>query len=216
MNCEECLVEMETMSTNDIGGSAVALHSANCRECARVLQAITVADRLMIQERDETYATTPSDQVARRAVVIGQRRNIFGGVSLVFAALVAFSVWFSIEVIERPSSSEAFVYATEGGDRFETESFEIRCLSADNITPLLGPYTQARGSKITRTLPPLRVITVRTLASDMQKVRDVLKRFDVPANGRCDLTAPEPAPRTDVRPSDVAPTPKASAASPPP
>lgn len=210
MNCEECLVEMETMSTNDIGGSAVALHSANCRECARVLQAITVADRLMIQERDETYSTTPSDQIARRAVVMGQRRTIFGGVSVLFAAMVAFSVWFSIEVMDRPSQPQEFAFAEAASNGFETESFEIRCLSADNITPLLGPYTQARGSKITRTLPPLRVITVRTLASDMKKVREVLKRFDVPANGSCEIDPSQdtPTPKRD------APTPTAS--SPPP
>ncbi len=187
MNCEECLVELETMSTNDVGGSAVALHSATCRECARVLQAITQADRLMMQERDETYSTVPTEQVARRAVLLGQRRRAFGGITFASIVLVVLSVWYSVEMLDRPSGPDEVFYAGP----LETESFELRCLSADNITPLLGPYTQSRGSEITRTMPPLRVITVRTTAHEMEKVRGVLKRFDVPVNGACAVNPSE-------------------------
>ena len=132
----------------------------------------------------------PTEEVAKRAVLLGQRRRVFGGVSVVSAVLVALSVWYSVEMLDRPSGGEEMPVFYAGP--METESFELRCLTADNITPLLGPYTLSRGSKITRTLPPLRVITVRTAASDMAKVREVLKKFDVPVNGVCALNPSSP------------------------
>ncbi|MEQ1692911.1 MAG: hypothetical protein ABMA00_16600, partial [Gemmatimonas sp.] len=128
------------MSTNDVGGSAVATHSATCRECARVLQAITVADRLMMQERDEAYSTVSSDHVAKRAVLLGQRRRVFSGVSIVGAILVVLSVWYSVEMLDRPSRGDDIPEFYAGP--IETESFELRCLSSDNVTLLLEPYTQ--------------------------------------------------------------------------
>jgi hypothetical protein len=181
MNCNECLVEMETMSTSDISGSAVAVHSATCAECARVLQAITDADRLMMQERDESYFTTPPDEVARRAVLLGQRRRVFGGVSVLAAALAGFSVWYAIESLGRSTRER---YSARDG---VTESFEIRCLSNTNVRELISPYMRTPGSQLMSTQPPLRVYTVRTTQAEMAKVREVLQRFDTPANGNCQL-----------------------------
>jgi hypothetical protein len=198
MTCDECLVEMETMSTSDISGSAVAVHSATCVECARVLQAIADADRLMMQERDESYFTTPPDEVAKRAVLLGQRRRVYSGVSVVFLALAGFTVWYAFMLLQR-SNRDRYSAREEG----VTESFEVRCLSTTNVRELLEPYMRTPGSQLMPTKPPLRVFTVRTTRAEMAKVREVLQRFDTPANGNCQL------------PDALEETPKAAPATPP-
>lgn len=192
MNCNECLVEMETMSTSDISGSAVAVHSATCADCARVLQAITDADRMMMQERDESYFTTPPDEVAKRAVLLGQRRRVFGGVSVLAVALAGFSVWYAIESLGRSNRERSS--ARDG----VTESFAVRCLSKSNVRELLAPYMRTGGSQLSITQPPLRVFTVRTTQEEMVRVREVLQRFDTPENGNCEVPDATPAATPDV------------------
>lgn len=200
MNCEEALVEMETMSTSDIQGSAVAMHTAGCRECARVLQAISDADRLMMQERDESYFTTTPEAITQRAVMLGQRRRVFGGMTVLALVLVAFSVWFSIMMIEQADERQNQLASLRPSGNYETESFEIRCLSTTNVKQLIGPYTDGSGADVHVTQPPLRVFTVRASRESMEKIRDVLQRFDTPAHGDCRLPDVPKAPSADVAP----------------
>jgi hypothetical protein len=153
----------------------------------------------MMQERDEAYSTVSPDHTASRAVLLGQRRRVFGGVSILSAVLVALSVWYSVEMLDRPSARDDIPEFYAGP--LETESFELRCLSADNATRLLGPYTQSRGSEITQTMPPLRVITVRTSGTAMRKVREVLERFDVAGNGACAVNSSDGRVPADMPPA---------------
>ena len=45
---------------------------------------------------------------------------------------MALSVWYSVEMLDRPSGGEEMPVFYAGP--METESFELRCLTADNIT----------------------------------------------------------------------------------
>lgn len=209
MTCEECLTEMATISTHEVHGTAVALHSAHCSECARVLQAITDADRLMMQERDETYYTASPTDITQRAVVLGQRRGTFVGVSLFSLVMLGASVWYAGVILT--NSERALRNATDAGDAlryapavvgsaappavsFVTETFDIRCLSNASVRQLIGPYLTARGSQLIWTDPPLHAMTIKATEFEMPQIRDVLKRFDTPEYGRCALpkSAPEP------------------------
>ncbi len=189
MTCEECLVEMETLDTRTVAGSAVAMHSAHCTDCARVLQAITDADRLMMQERDESYYTSNADDVAQRAVVLGQRRGVFAGISVLSVVLLGGSVWYAAMMLDgnRDERRDAMYAPAAPRAAIHTESFEVHCLSNNNVRQLVQPYLTARGSQLQWTDPPLRVLTVKTTADELAQIRDVLKRFDTPANGACSV-----------------------------
>jgi hypothetical protein len=201
MNCEEALVEMETISTTEIRGSAVALHSAHCLDCARVLQAITDADRLMIQERDEAYFTTPPDDIARRAVLLGQRHGIFAAVSGLSLVLLVASVWYAAAILANTTNNRRAAEMVYRPGEYETETFEVRCLSTKNVRQLLGPYLTMPGSELQVMEPPLRVFTVRTAPRALQSVREVLQRFDTPEHGNCRI----PDATRTVAPRDESP-----------
>lgn len=202
MNCEEALVEMETISTTEIAGSAVAMHSAHCPDCARVLQAISDADRLMMQERDEAYFTTPPDDIARRAVLLGQRHGIFAAVSGMTVVLLAASVWYAAAILQNTTNNRRAAEMVYRPGEYETETFEVRCLSTSNARQLLNPYLTMRGSGMQFMEPPLRVFTIKTSPRELQKVREVLQRFDTPEHGNCRL----PEATRNVAPRAESPT----------
>lgn len=208
MTCEECLTEMETIATIDVPGSAVALHSAHCSACASVLQAITDADRLMMQERDETYFTSSAADVAQRAVVLGQRRNVFAGISVLSLVLLGASVWYAGTMLS--NSERTLRYLANRNDpelqyapaavvgvpapptSLLTESFDVRCLGRESVRQLISPYLTSRGSQLIWTDPPLHVLTIKASESDMPRIRDMLKRFDTPEYGKCALPRSTP------------------------
>lgn len=183
MTCQECLSTLATASVIEIDQSDGARqHCATCEDCSRVIRLITESEHDLAVALDRISSSVPATQTAETAIALARRRRTGKVLSIVFAVLIAITLWITwIQVIVPSMRATAEIAA---GNHL-TETIKLRCLSSDQAGELISPYVRSSGSVYYPAKPPMRVITVRGTPEELRTVKALLHKFDDPDETTC-------------------------------
>ncbi len=183
MTCEECLSVIASAPILEVREDSRAReHCATCAECSRVVALVAEGERDMAFALNNLSSTIPASQTAERAIAAVGRRKTGRVLAGVFAVLIVIVLWITwIQVIVPGMRATADIVGVD----HRTETLELRCLSPDQAGDLISPYVRSNGSAWYPGKPPLSVITVRANPDELARVKELLQRFDNPAETSC-------------------------------
>ena len=183
MNCQECLATLSTASALELEQSdAARSHYAACPDCSRVTSLVVGAERELASNLNKVAFKVPASITAETAIAIAKRRRIGKALAVVFAALIAVTLWITWIQVIVPSMQATAELARPN---LVTETLKLRCLSSEQAGDLISPYVRSNGSLYYVAKPPLKILTVRATPEELREVRTLLDRFDSPGEGGC-------------------------------
>jgi hypothetical protein len=189
MNCDECLTIVEQAPVAELAeNTAVREHGATCAECSRVITLVIDGERSLATSLDRQASTVSAIHTAETAVATARRRRSARLLAGVVAIAIAIAAWAAVVQVIVPGirTTTTLVRGTQ-----QTETIALQCLSPTQAGDLISPYVRSSGSVYYPAKPPLRLITVRATAEELQKVRALLKQFDGADGSQCPIpTAP--------------------------
>ena len=173
MNCETYLSMLSTLPVDELNYGEARAHAATCRDCDRVSRVVAERERSMLMAFGELYPPTPAAPMATRALELSRRRRVAVyykiGLGVVTVATL-FSVFVARRIVPSPSARV-------------TDAFPLRCLSPEQLSAMLLPFSQQVTMQVQPNTPD--VITISAPELEMREVRALIDRYDTPANPQC-------------------------------
>jgi hypothetical protein len=207
MNCAECVRLVAIADVRALRDRPeVMQHCLECGDCAALVQSISHET----EEMSSLYDAIPSGidpyLVSRRAMAeaaLRRRRRLWQVRAATAAVLVAFVSLFAMRSSIRPAD----------GSMRDMRTFELRCLDEHQAAALIGPMLERTREVDVVILPVVdgvRAITVRGNEQDLDRVEQIIARFD---NARVTSTNPS-CPSREPPIGTTVPTPSADVPSP--
>ncbi len=191
MTCQECLAAVTTASLQEIQSDAqIRKHWEECQDCSRVVTLLAAGEHDLAALLAEHSSTKLPSQTAETAISRAKRQRMGVVLSGVFAILLAATIWIAWVRVVVPSARATADMTT---NHQLTETLALKCLSPEQAGELISPYVRANGSLYYLPKSPLKVITVRATADEMNNVKSILGRFDNPPAGTCSIVPPAAA-----------------------
>lgn len=179
MNCQECLATLATASAAELEQSDLARqHYATCPDCSRVIKLVVGAERDLGAGLNKISSNVPAAITAETAIAVAKRRRTGKLLAVVFAVLIAATLWVTWIQVIVPSMRATAELARPN---LVTETIKLQCLSSEQAGDLISPYVRSNGSIYYVAKPPLKILTVRATPEELRAVKTLLERFDSPA-----------------------------------
>ena len=176
MNCDTYLSMVATLPVEELAHGAAREHAAGCRDCDRVTCVVVERERSMQLAFGTLHSSVPSEQVAARALTASRRHLV--------------ALWYRIGLgVALASSGVYFVQARlfppPPAVPTVREMFPLRCISSEEAAELLRPFLGKSGRLSIHPNSRIGIVEVEAPLSQMAKARQVLERFDNPAQSFC-------------------------------
>ena len=184
MNCDDYLSMLSTLPVEEMGVGRAREHAAGCRDCDRVTRVVVERERSMQMAFGTLHSSVPAEQVAARALTASRRHFVALWYRIgLSVALVASGVYF---VQARNAPALPAVPTVR-------ERFPLRCISSEDAAELLRPFLGKSGTLSIHPNSRIGIVEVEAPLPQMARARQVLERFDNPAQSYCAarVTAPK-------------------------
>ena len=176
MNCEDYLSMLSTLPVEELAVGRARAHAAGCRNCDRVTRVVVERERSMQLAFGTLHSSVPAEQIAARALTASRRQMV--------------ALWYRIGLgVALASSGVYFVQAraTPAPPAVPTvrEMFPLRCLSSEEAAELLRPFLGKSGTLSIHPTSRIGIVEVEAPVPQMAMARQVLERFDNPAQSYC-------------------------------
>lgn len=189
MNCDTYLQMLETLPVDELAYGDAAHHVATCRDCDRVTRVVAERERNMLLAYGTITPPVATAPLTAHAIELSRRRRVafFYRVGLAVAAVVAV-VGFIMTRRVAPALGRV------------TETYVIRCVPAEEVASLVGPY-----------LPPTVSIVARgnvlriggPSRAELEPARSLLDSYERQLAPQC--AVPAAAPVRALGPAAVVP-----------
>jgi hypothetical protein len=181
MNCAECVRLVAVADVRSLADRPeVMRHCIECGDCAALVQSISRETEEMASLYDAIPSEADPYLVARRATAeagLRRRRRLWQLRAVTAAVFLLFASIFWMR-------SRAVVPIEHMQDM---RTFELRCLDEHQAAALIGPMLERSGAEMLPPVAGVRAITVRANEQDLERVEQLLVRFD---NARVTSTNP--------------------------
>lgn len=176
MNCDDYLSMLSTLPVEEMGVGRAREHAVGCRDCDRVTRVVVERERSMQLAFGTLHSFVPAEQIAARALNASRRHMV--------------ALWYRIGLGVALVSSGVYFVQSRNAPALpavptEREMFPLRCISSEAAAELLRPFLGKSGTLSIHPNSRIGIIEVEAPVPQMAKARQVLERFDNPAQSDC-------------------------------
>jgi hypothetical protein len=175
MNCDDYLAMLETLPVGELAYGRARAHAMQCRDCDRVTRVVAERERNMLLTYGDLQPSVPATHMAAGALATSRRRRVarYYRIGLGITAMVTVAVMALSRRLLPPTPVTL------------RETFQLRCLSADQAAKLLRPLLEASGKASIRPTSSRTIVTIEASPQQMAQAQLVLDRYDKAPRSQC-------------------------------